>query len=71
MKRDRKVTVKYYKQLYNCCLEGEGTYKGNRQLSLFSLTQKEAEDFAEQIGKVIRKNEHRRTDLDENTNTGA
>ena len=40
--KDRKVTVKFKNELFNVCLVGEAKFKGNRQLSLFSLTIDEA-----------------------------
>ena len=62
--RDRKVSITFYKGLYNFKLEGDARFKGNRRLSLFSLTQKEAEDVYRLLGTRLRSTIHQRTDLD-------
>ena len=50
--KDRSVEVKYCKesQTYDVCLKGEAEFKGNREMSLFSLSQYEAEQFYKLLG---------------------
>jgi hypothetical protein len=50
----RKVEVVYRYNLYNVSLEGEGKYKGNSRLSLFSLTYTEAQDLIALLKRHMR-----------------
>jgi len=66
--KDRKVTLSFHRELYNFCLAGEAKYRKNRRLSMFSLTQGEAEQVFKLLEHQLRIKEHRRTDLNEKDN---